>query len=173
MFLIASRDMSSISIVTQGIPVVVTGIQVKFIPVCLTFDAGAGEEKKSKPSDNNQNQAKDKQKAGKNGPNNNNNSDIKPVKSKADAVDTAPVRPSKQQQQQQQQPQKEKQKQATAGVVPAAEDFPSLGMISFLLDTVAELQTKSVQLPPYACRPPKLWVTNRFGRVALSNFEGL
>ncbi len=62
-----------------------------------------------------------------------NNSDIRPAKSKADAVDVAPVRPSKQQQQQQQQPQKEKQQSQAAAAV---EDFPTLGnllTISLLL----------------------------------------
>ncbi len=89
--------------------------------------------KKIPPTASN-NLSKDTNKPAKNGPAPAmpNNSDIRPAKSKADAVDVAPVRPSKQQQQQQQQhqqPQKEKQQSQAATAV---EDFPTLGIGNLL-----------------------------------------
>ncbi len=93
---------------------------------------GGGEVKKIPPTASNNHSKDSSNKPAKNGPAPApNNSDIRPAKSKADAVDTAPVRPSKQQQQQQQQhqqPQKEKQQSQAATAV---EDFPTLGTVTF------------------------------------------
>jgi len=92
---------------------------------------GGGEVKKIPPTPSHNHSKDSSIKPSKNGPAPAmpNNSDIRPAKSKADAVDVAPVRPSKQQQQQQQ-PQKEKQQSQAATAV---EDFPTLGTVTFWL----------------------------------------
>jgi hypothetical protein len=89
--------------------------------------AGAGEEKNPQ-TDATISQSKNKKKTDKNGAATTSSSanDIKPAKSKADAVEVAPIRPSKQQPHQRVElPQKENQKPAVSD----AEDFPTLGNI--------------------------------------------
>ncbi len=86
---------------------------------------GAGEDKRSPPSD----QKKASKDTGKKAANKNGTdattttNDIRPAKSKADRVEVAPARPSKQRQEEE--PLKENKKPTAA--TPPTEDFPSLG----------------------------------------------